>query len=183
VLAGYQLAGGGFATFQPGSYASWTRAHPDVTPVAVRALAPYGYDDASRPRAAASPRGPRRVLVGSRLVHDRDVGRRVRRARWFPSIPRRPPPRRRTPCSMPPTCFAIACAAGWHTLVDELADRLLAAADARRPVAALAGPARHGSRRARAMDARSEAGGRLYADVHGVYSTAVIISVLTAWWR
>jgi len=181
-LAAYQLAGGGFATFQPGTYASWTRAHPDVTPVAVRALAPYG-DDAAIARALPHRHGGRAAFWW-----DLDW---YTTAMWVDAcaalaVPFDPAPR---PTEPPRTLldaaylFAIACAAGWHTLVDELADRLLAAATP----AGLWPPSR--VLRVTAPDApqpwtlAGEAGGRLYADVHGVYSTAVITSVLAAWWR
>jgi hypothetical protein len=79
--------------------------------------------------------------------------------------------------------LAIACAAGWDALVDELADHLLGAATPRGrwPASCVL--------RVTAPDVAQpwllpgEAGGALYADVQGVYSTAVIASVLAAWWR
>jgi len=182
LLASYQLAGGGFATFLPGTYTSWTRAHPDVTPVAVHALAAYGDDDAIA-RAL-----PHRHGVRAAFWWDLDW---YTTAMWVDActalaVPFDPAPQ---PTAPPRTLldaaylFAIACAAGWHTLVDELADRLLAAATP----AGLWPPSR--VLRVTAPDAvepwtlAGEAGGLLYADVHGVYSTAVITSVLAAWWR
>jgi hypothetical protein len=181
-LAGHQLADGGFATFLPDNYASWTLSHPDVTPVAARALAAYGYDDAIA-RAL-----PHRVGVRAAFWWDLDW---YTTAMWVDActalaVPFDPAPRpTESPRTLLDTAYllAIACAVGWHTLVDELADRLLAAATP----AGLWPPSR--VLRVTAPDETQpwtlagEAGGRLYADVHGVYSTAVIASVLAAWWR
>jgi hypothetical protein len=53
-LLGFQTLDGGFSTFPPNArgaaYASWSVSHPDVTPVAVRALVRHR----ARPDVAAA---------------------------------------------------------------------------------------------------------------------------------
>jgi hypothetical protein len=194
-LAGHQTADGGFATFVAGApgadFASWTRSHPDVTPVAVRALAAYrdlaGLDDVI---ARAVARGAADRLAGARAFWwDLDW---YTRAMWIDAYaalalafdagpaPVAPAPRTLLDAAY---LLAIACAAGWDALIDELADHLLGAATpgglwpASRALRVVAPDI------AQPWLLPGETGGALYADVEGIYSTAVIASVLAAWWR
>lgn len=192
-LARHQRADGGFATFLPdarnAAYASWQLAHPDVTPVAVRALAPYR-DDPAIADAISRAR-----IAGER---DREAGYPAfwwdldwyTRAMWAAAgdalaapfaIDLPDEPRARTPLDAA-YLLDLACRARAYALADGLADAFLHApivdglwSSSR--VLRVTSPDTP-----RPWEKQGERGGVLYADVHRVYSGAVIVAALARYW-
>lgn len=186
-LLAFQTLDGGFSTFAPGArgaaYASWSMSHPDVTPVVVRALAPHR----ARPDVAAALA---RAL--ERRAADRAGGRwpafwwgldwytAAMWARaagelglpWEPPSPPDAPPR--TPLD---AAYLLEIALASDRDGGAVADHLLAAAGgplwSPAPVLRVTAPDV-----VRPWELPGDQGGRLYADVHGIYSTAVIAAAL-----
>lgn len=189
-LLGFQTVDGGFSTFAPGArgaeFASWSVSHPDVTAVAVRALGRHR----ARPDVAAALE---RALV--RYAGDRVAGgwpafwwaldwyTAAAWARaagelaldWQPP-PRPAPGRLRAPLDAA-YLLEVALASGWEAIAITMADVLLAAGGESQwsPVPVLRVTAPHVTR---PWELAGDAGGRRYADVRGIYSTAIIASVL-----
>jgi hypothetical protein len=188
-LARHQRPDGGFATFLPehSDATSWRQAHPDITPVALRALSPY------------------RSLPGLAMAIDHGLARReldgaegwpafwwdlawYTRAMWCAAAralgvgfePGEPPaaPAPRSPLDAA-HLLDVACAAGWTRVADAVAAQLAAAATADGswpvvPVLRVTLPTIE-----RPWRAAGDDGGRLYADVRGVYSAAAIAGALS----
>jgi hypothetical protein len=185
-LVGFQTLDGGFSTFAPGArgagYASWSISHPDVTPVVVRALARHR----ARPDVAAALG---RAL--ERRAADRAGGRwpafwwgldwytAAAWARaagelglaWEPPAPPAGPPR--TPLDAA-YLLEVALASGWDA--GATAEALVAGDGPlwpAAPVLRVTAP-----EVARPWELPGDQGGRLYADVRGIYSTAIIAAAL-----
>lgn len=188
-LLGFQTVDGGFSTFaqhaRGADYASWSISHPDVTPVAIRALAPHAADpDVAQALARADVR----------LATDRSDGRwpafwwgldwytaaawaRVARARWEPPV-RPGDGRLRAPLDAA-YLLEVALACGWDGVALTMAE-VLAGAEALpgglwAPVPALRVTAPHVTQ---PWTLPGVAGGRLYSDVRGLYSSSVIAAAL-----
>ncbi len=184
-LLAFQTLDGGFSTFAPGArgaaYASWSISHPDVTPVAVRALARHR----ARPDVAAALA---RAL--ERRTADRAGGRwpafwwgldwytaaAWARAQGELGVPWEPPS---PPDAAPRTpldgayLLDVALASGWEA--GAVADRLLAGEGLWSPAPVLRVTAPDV---VRPWELPGDQGGRLYADVRGIYSTAIIAAAL-----
>ncbi len=184
-LLAFQTLDGGFSTFAPGArgaaYASWSTSHPDVTPVAVRALARHR----SRPDVAAALA---RAL--ERRTADRAGGRwpafwwgldwytaaAWARAQGELGVPWEPPS---PPDAAPRTpldaayLLEVALASGWDA--GAVANRLVAGEGLWSPAPVLRVTAPDV---VRPWELPGDQGGRLYADVRGVYSTAIIAAAL-----
>lgn len=186
-LAEHQRADGGFATFREGAvpYVSWTCSHLDVTPVAVRALAPYRDDPALEGVIErALPQRDLAFAIGAPafwwdlawyttamwFVAAQELGLSVEGVR-VPDV---------EPRSDLDAAYAleVACAMGDRDRASELAQRLTRTASPdgtwpRTPALRVTLP--HVTEPWQLPDRE---GGELYADVRGVYSAAVIISAL-----
>ena len=188
-LARFQQPDAGFATFTPdargASFASWTRSHPDVTPVALRALAPYREVPAI---AEVVARGLAHRGESEAFWWDLDW---YTRAMWVatcielgepPDVGAPPPAPARRSLLDAAYLLAIARAAGWDALVDAIADDLLGAMtpEGRWPPSRVLRVTRPDVDRP--WELHGDAGGRLFADVRGVYSAAVIATTLAACW-
>jgi hypothetical protein len=186
-LLGFQTVDGGFSTFAPGArgaaYASWSMSHPDVTPVVVRALARHR----ARPDVAAAL-----ARAVERRTADRAGGRWpafwwdldwytaaawARAASelglgWEPPPPPEAPPR--TPLDAA-YLLEVALASDWDA--GAVADGLVRAGDGPlwppAPVLRVTAPDV-----VRPWELSGDRGGRLYADVQGVYSTSIIAAAL-----
>jgi hypothetical protein len=190
-LLSFQTLDGGFSTFPPNArgadHASWSVSHPDLTPVAVRALAPHR----AQPDVAAALA---RALI--RRTEDRIDGRwpafwwgldwytaaawaRAASdlgAAWDP--PARPMP---GPLRAPLDAaylLEVALASSWEGVAITVADVLMAASEAAPlwpavPVLRVTAP-----HVVRPWELPGHQGGVLYADVRGIYSSAVIVSAL-----
>jgi hypothetical protein len=189
-LLSYQLADGSFATFRANDAdaASWRMGHPDVTPLAARALAAYrslpGIDEAL---ARAVARGKADRADGWRAFWwDLDW---YTSAAWCAAarslgdpIDLGPPP------GAPPRSLLdaahlldVACHAGWDDLADQLAATLASSAggDGRWPGTRALRVAAADCERP--WEAPESVGGPLFTDVRGVYSTAAIASALAGY--
>ncbi|MEO7733371.1 MAG: hypothetical protein ABIY55_20585 [Kofleriaceae bacterium] len=190
-LLGFQTLDGGFSTFPPNArgadHASWSISHLDVTPVCVRALAPHR----AKPDVAAAIA---RALI--RRDGDREDGRWpafwwgldwYTAAAWARAASDlgagwAPPPRPTADPLRAPLDAAylleVAIASGWEGVAITMADLLLSAGGdgplwPALPVLRVVAPDV-----ARPWQLTGDQGGRLYADVRGIYSTSVIVSAL-----
>lgn len=187
-LLGFQTLDGGFSTFAPNArgaaHASWSVSHPDVTPVAVRALGQHR----ARPDVAAALA---RAL--ERRTGDLADGRWpafwwsldwYTAAAWAraaselgvdwepPSRPTPGPPRAPLDAAY---LLEVALASGWDA--SGVADALVTTGDGPlwppAPVLRVTAP-----NVARPWELSGDQGGRRYADVRGIYSTSIIVSAL-----
>lgn len=197
-LLGFQTLDGGFSTFAPNArgaaFASWSVSHPDVTPVAARALARYR----EQPDVAAALG---RAL--ERRAGDRDGDRASGQwpafwwgldwytaAAWARAasdlgVSWEPPPRPALGPLRAPLDAAylleVALASGWEAIAIAVAGVLVAAAGEGPlwpPVPVLRVTAPHV---VRPWELPGDQGGRLYSDIRGVYSTAIIVSALASY--
>jgi hypothetical protein len=190
-LLAFQTIDGGFSTFAPNArgadHASWSLSHPDITPVAVRAL--HGYR--ARPDVAAALT---RAL--DRRAADRVDGRWpafwwgldwYTAAAWARTaaelgldddpLVRPAPGPLRAPLDAA-YLLEVALASGWDAIAITMADVLVSAAGPGPswppvPILRVTAP-----QVARPWELPGDQGGRLYADVHGIYSTSIIVSAL-----
>jgi hypothetical protein len=189
-LLGFQTVDGGFSTFAPGArgadFASWSVSHPDVTAVAVRALGRHR----ARPGVAAALERALVRRAGDRLAGgwpafwwalDWYTAAAWARAAGELALDWEPPPRPAPGPLRAPLDAAylleVALASGWEAIALTVADVLLAAGGDPlwSPVPVLRVTVPHV---ARPWELAGHLGGRCYADVRGIYSTAIIASVL-----
>jgi hypothetical protein len=190
-LLGFQTVDGGFSTFAPNArgadFASWSISHPDVTPVAVRALAPH------RARADVATSLGRAL---DRLTGDRADGRWpafwwaldwYTAAAWSRACAALavawPPPTRpplgplRAPLDAA-YLLEVALAAGWEAISLAIADTLCATVGDGELWPAVASLRVVAPNVARPWELSGDHGGRRYADLRGLYSSAIIASAL-----
>lgn len=190
-LLAFQTIDGGFSTFAPNArgagYASWSVSHPDVTPAAVTAL---GRHRARPDVAAAIARALDRRAADRRDGHwpafwwglDWYTAAAWARAMRVLGEPWDPPPRPALGPLRAPLDAAylleVALAAGWDAIAITMAEVLVSTGGdgplwPAVPVLRVTAPDV-----ARPWELGGDHGGRLYADVRGVYSTSVIVSAL-----
>jgi hypothetical protein len=193
-LLGFQTLDGGFSTFAPNArgaaHESWSMSHPDVTPVAVRALCPHR--ERSDVAAAISRALERRTgdLAAGRWPAfwwglDWYTAAAWARASSELGIGWEPPPRPALGPLRAPLDAAylleVALASGWEAIALTVADVLISGGGDGPlwpPVPVLRVTAPHV---ARPWELSGDQGGRLYTDVRGIYSTSIIVSALASY--